>query len=58
MISWNDFEKIDMRVGRIIEVHDFPKARKPAFKLTIDFGELGLSAHPHRSLHCIQKKVY
>ena len=43
MISWTDFEKIDMRVGTIIEVNDFPKARKPAFKLVIDFGkELGI----------------
>lgn len=42
MISWNDFEKIDMRVGTIIEVTDFPKARKPAYKLKIDFGELGI----------------
>src|SRR6185503_16539328 len=39
MITWDDFEKIDMRTGTIIEVDDFPKARKPAFKLTIDFGE-------------------
>ena len=42
MISWNDFEKIDIRVGTIVEVNDFPKARKPAFKLLIDFGELGM----------------
>ena len=42
-ISWNDFEKIDIRVGTIVEVNDFPKARKPAYKLVIDFGkELGL----------------
>jgi tRNA-binding protein len=39
MITWDDFEKIDMRTGTIIEVMDFPKARKPAYKLTIDFGE-------------------
>jgi len=39
MITWSDFEKIDMRAGTIIEVDDFPKARKPAFKLLIDFGE-------------------
>jgi tRNA-binding protein len=38
-INWEDFEKIDMRAGTIIEVNDFLKARKPAFKLTIDFGE-------------------
>ncbi len=37
-INWGDFEKIDIRAGTIIEVNDFPKARKPAFKLLIDFG--------------------
>ena len=37
-ITWNDFEKIDMRVGTVIGVSDFPKARKPAYQLTIDFG--------------------
>ena len=42
-ISWNDFEKIDIRAGTITEVNDFPKARKPAYKLVIDFGnELGI----------------
>lgn len=38
-ISWDDFEKIDIRVGTIIDVNDFPKARKPAYKLLVDFGE-------------------
>lgn len=38
-ISWNDFEKIDMRVGTIIEVCDFPEARNPAYQLHIDFGK-------------------
>jgi tRNA-binding protein len=38
-INWDDFEKIDMRAGTIIEVNDFPKARKPAYKLMVDFGE-------------------
>ena len=37
-ISWEDFEKVDMRVGRIVSVEDFPKAKKPAFRIKIDFG--------------------
>ncbi len=38
-INWNDFEKIELRVGTIIEVEDFPEARKPAYRLKIDFGD-------------------
>ncbi|WP_299525088.1 tRNA-binding protein [uncultured Lutibacter sp.] len=41
-ISFDDFSKVDIRIGTIIEVHDFPIARKPAYQLVIDFGELGL----------------
>lgn len=41
-ITWDDFEKVDMRAGTIIEVNDFPKAKKPAYKLKVDFGELGI----------------
>lgn len=42
-ITWNDFEKIEMRVGTILSVNDFPEAKKPAFQLTIDFGaEIGI----------------
>ena len=42
MITWDDFEKIDMRSGTIVAVADFPKANKPAYQITIDFGELGI----------------
>ncbi|XWN38512.1 MAG: tRNA-binding protein [Balneola sp.] len=38
-ISWSDFEKVELRVGTITEVRDFPEAKKPAYKLVIDFGE-------------------
>ena len=42
-ITWNDFEKVDVRVGTIIEVNDFPKARKPSYQMLIDFGpEIGM----------------
>ena len=42
MISWNDFEKIDMRSGTIISVSDFPEARNPSYQLEVDFGKLGI----------------
>jgi tRNA-binding protein len=42
-LSWSEFEKVEMRVGTILEVVDFPKAHKPAYQLTIDFGaEIGI----------------
>ena len=42
MLDFYNFEQIDFRVGTVLEVDEFPKARKPAFQLTIDFGHLGI----------------
>ena len=55
MITWDDFEKIDMRLGTIIAAADFPKARKPSFKLTIDFGELGIKQSSAQITHLYNK---
>jgi tRNA-binding protein len=41
-ISWNDFEKVELRAGTILEVLEYPEARKPAYKVKVDFGELGI----------------
>ena len=42
MINWADFEKIDIRIGTILSAKEFPQAKKPAYQLSIDFGELGI----------------
>ena len=41
-ITWNDFEKVEVRVGTVIAAYDFPDARKPAYKVKVDFGEFGI----------------
>ncbi len=41
-LSWEDFERVDMRVGVVVDAQEFPKARRPALKLQIDFGPLGV----------------
>lgn len=42
MITWEDFEKIDIRVGTVLSVEEFPRASKPSYRLSIDFGVLGI----------------
>jgi tRNA-binding protein len=41
-LSWDEFARVDMRVGVVIDAQDFPEARRPAFKLWVDFGPLGI----------------
>lgn len=56
MINWADFEKIDIRSGTIIEVTDFPKAKKPSYQLTIDFGPFGIKHSSAQITHHYQKE--
>lgn len=56
MISWDDFEKVDIRSGCILEVSDFPKAKKPAYQLTIDFGPLGIKYSSAQITHHYTKE--
>lgn len=42
LIEWKDFERVELRAGTVLEVFDFPEARKPAYKIKVDFGEFGI----------------
>jgi len=57
MISWQDFEKIDIRCKTIIEVNDFANARKPAYQLTIDFGLQGIKRSSAQITHHYTKEA-
>lgn len=56
MITWDDFEKVEIRTGTILEVTEFPKAKKPAFQLSIDFGPLGVKQSSAQITHHYSKE--
>ena len=56
MITWQDFEKIDIRCGTVVDVKDFPNARKPAYQLTIDFGKEGIKNSSAQITHHYTKE--
>lgn len=55
-ISWDDFEKVEMCVGTIIKVEDFPEAKKPTYKLTVDFGDKGIKKSSSRIVDLYKKE--
>jgi tRNA-binding protein len=57
-IEWADFERVDMRVGRVVEVEEFPEARRPAWKLRIDFGpEIGVRRSSAQIRHYARQEL-
>lgn len=56
-ITYEDFERVDIRVGKIIKVEDFPEARKPLYKITVDFGEeIGIRQSAVGATHLYKKE--
>jgi tRNA-binding protein len=56
-INWNDFEKVELRVGKIVEAKDFPEARKPAYILSVDFGDkIGIKKSSAQVTHLYTKE--
>ena len=57
MITWDDFEKVDLRIGTMIDVQDFPEARRPAYKIKVDLGpELGVKKSSAQVTDIYQKE--
>jgi tRNA-binding protein len=56
-ITWDDFAKIEIRAGTITEVNDFPKAKNPAWQITIDFGEAGIKRSSAQITHLYEKEA-
>ena len=56
MITWDDFKKVEMQVGTIIQVEDFPQARNPSYKLLIDFGGSGIKRSSAQITELYQKE--
>jgi tRNA-binding protein len=55
-ITWAEFEQVELRVGTVVEVEDFPEARKPAYKLKVDFGEFGIKRSSAQVKHLYRKE--
>ncbi|MDO8365347.1 MAG: tRNA-binding protein [Saprospiraceae bacterium] len=56
MLTWQEFEKVEMRVGTVLEARDFPGARNPAYQLVIDFGEHGVKKSSAQITDLYQKE--
>jgi tRNA-binding protein len=57
MISWEDFEKVEIRCGTILEVHDFPQAKKTSYQLLLDFGNFGTRRSSAQVTHLYTKEI-
>ncbi len=55
--TWEDFERLDLAVGRVVEVEAFPEARNPAYKLTLDFGERGTRRSSAQITHYAREEL-